>query len=117
LEEANPANESLKRSILSWFRHVQKSAKLITDDESETLTIEGLRPMLADQEEQREKRERELLTRGREEGREEVREEGREEVQQALLKLITGLFASGMSVSQISEISDLSEARIKQLLK
>jgi putative YhgA-like transposase len=79
LEEAAPANESLKRSILSWFRHVQRSAKLITDGEFETLTIEGLRPMLVDQEEQREKRERELFTRGQKEGREEGREEGRKE--------------------------------------
>ena len=109
LEEAKPANDSLKRSILSWFRHVQKSAKLLTDEEFETLTIEGLRPMLADQEEQREKRERELLTRGR--------KEGEAKVQKELRKLITRLSASGMSVSQISELSDFSEDHIKQLLK
>jgi predicted transposase/invertase (TIGR01784 family) len=99
--KAGPEQKELKRAVKAWFARAQKPAKLIDADIVDEMAPEEMEPMLS---EKIERWSKELRSEGMAEG--ELR--GRVDVAKKMLQ-------KGMSVKDISEVTELSEKEIFNL--
>ena len=113
-ERAGDEQDVLKRSFMTWFTRAQKPAKLMGDDcIVGDISPEEMEPMLS---ERIEKWTRELKNEGRLEGMAEGRLEGKSEGKTEGLRIAAeNLLRKGMSISEISEVTGLTETEVLEI--
>ena len=113
--KAGPEQDSLKRAVKVWFSRAQKPAKILDENDAvHEMAPEEIEPMLS---ERIEKWSNDLIRQGRTEGKAEGKIEGKIEGQtEGIQNVARNMLKKGMSVSEIADLTGLSEQKILALV-